>query len=50
MGGDAKGHATSLHFKVSERPMDMLTLGPRLAPARSPLARLLEPMFAAKRV
>lgn len=48
VGGDAAGHAKKLHFKVSERPMEFLVLGPRLKPARNPLLRLL-PAFSPKR-
>lgn len=50
VGGDAKGSAKRLHFKVSDRPVEMLALGKRLSPSRSPLSRLLEPVFAPKRV
>ncbi len=41
VGGDAAGHAKKLHFKVSERPMEFLALGPRLKPAKNPLLRFL---------
>jgi diacylglycerol kinase family enzyme len=33
VGGDARGERTRLTFKVSERPLEMVELGPRLVPA-----------------
>lgn len=48
VGGDAAGHARKLHFKVAERPVEFVVLGPRLKPAKNPLTRLL-PAFAPKR-
>lgn len=48
VGGDAAGHAKTLHFKVAKRPVEFIVLGPRLQPAKNPLTRLL-PAFAPKR-
>lgn len=44
VGGDASGHAKRLHFKVSDRPMELLVLGPRIKPAKNPIERLLAPV------
>lgn len=48
VGGDAAGHAKTLRFKVAERPVEFVVLGPRLKPAKNPLTKLL-PAFAPKR-
>lgn len=43
VGGDARGYAQRLSFKVSEEPVEMLALGPRVAPKRNMFGLLPPP-------